>query len=92
MRLLYTAIIAFVIACGMVYLAVVFSWDYFSTGTSHYVALVIGSPFVLTSHFYPELTTTAMILAFLMYFVAAFIVVLGCQKVGRRLRRVRSSG
>jgi hypothetical protein len=91
MKLLYTTIVAFVVACSMIYLAVVFSWDYFSTGASHYVALVVGSPFVLLSHFYPDLTTPAMVLAFLIYFVVAFILVVGCQKMARRLRRIRSA-
>jgi uncharacterized membrane protein len=87
MKLLYTTVIAFVMACLMVYLAVLFSWSYQSAGIDHYVALVVGSPFVLTAHFYSELTAPAMVLAFLIYFVVAFLLVVGCSKLVRRLRR-----
>lgn len=89
MKLLYTTVIAFVMACLMVYLAVLFSWSYYFTGWEHYVALVVGSPFVFMAHFFPELTATAKVLAFLMYFVVAFLLVVGCRKWARWLRRVR---
>jgi uncharacterized membrane protein YhhN len=86
MRLLYTTVIALVIACLMAYLAVLLSWSYYSTGPRHYIALVVGSPFVFTSHFYSEPTTAAMVWALLIYFAAAFLLVVGCQKLARRLR------
>lgn len=87
MRLIYTTAIAVVIACLLVYLAVVLAWGYYFTGPSHYVAMVVGSPFVLASHFYPDLTGRAMALAFLVYLAFSFMLVIACRRLLRRFRR-----
>lgn len=92
MKLLYTTIIAVVVTVLLAYLAGVFAWAYYAAGPSHYVALVIGSPFVLVSRFYSDLTGAAMALALLIYFAASLLLVIACSRLVRKFRRVSDAG
>lgn len=90
MATLRTIILSFLLAVGLVFFAGAYSWGYFSQGADHYIALVLASPFIISSNF--GAGTISYVVAFAIYFFICLALVLLVRGAKSLLGRINFGG